>query len=205
MNEKKEEHMGKKTKIKVNADPMPENTAETAEEITGSAVEEQKGTVTLSQEEFDALNAALEEEKKKAQENLEGWQRERADFSNYKKRIERDQENAKNSYKADVLKKFIPVLSDLELAYSHRPEDGEAAAWAEGIELIIRKFNSVLENDGLKKIDVKAGDKLDPNIHMAVSYEDNDEFGSEEIIEVLKNGYRMGDKVIEPAIVRVAR
>ena len=93
----------------------------------------------------------------------------------------------------------------MELAYQHLPEEGEAADWSKGIELIIRKFNSILENDGLKKIDVKAGDKLDPNIHMAVSYEDNDEFGSEEIIEVLKNGYRMGDKVIDPAIVRVAK
>ena len=154
---------------------------------------------------FRSMNTALEEAQKKEQENLEGWQRERADFSNYKKRIERDQASAKNSYKADVLKKFIPVLTDLELAYQHRPEDSEAAAWAAGIELIIRKFNSVLENDGLKKIDVKAGDKLDPNIHMAVSSEDSEEFGSDEIIEVLQNGYRMGDKIVRPAMVRVAR
>ena len=193
--------MAKKIKIKAET----EDTAENPVEETVTAAEEQEELVTLSKAEYEALNAALEEAKKKEQENLESWQRERADFSNYKKRIERDQETAKNSYKADVLKKFIPVLSDLELAYQHRPEDGEAASWAEGIELIIRKFNSILENDGLKKIDVKAGDKLDPNIHMAVSYEENDEFGSEEIIEVLKNGYRMGDKVIEPAIVRVAK
>ena len=195
--------MAKKTKIKVNAGT--ETPAENPVEEIEIPAEEQEELVTLSKADYDTLNSTLEEAKKKEQENLEGWQRERADFSNYKKRIERDQESAKNSYKADVLKKFIPVLSDLELAYQHRPEDGEAAAWAAGIELIIRKFNSVLENDGLKKIDVKAGDKLDPNIHMAVSYEDNDEFGSEEIIEVLKNGYRMGDKVIEPAIVRVAK
>ena len=71
--------------------------------------------------------------------------------------------------------------------------------------MIIRKFSSLLENDGLKKIDVKAGDKLDPNMHLAVSAEDSDEFGSDEIIEVLQNGYRMGDKVIRPAMVRVAR
>ena len=193
--------MAKKIKIKAET----EDTAENPVEETVTAAEEQEELVTLSKAEYEALNAALEEAKKKEQENLESWLRERADFSNYKKRIERDQETAKNSYKADVLKKFIPVLSDLELAYQHRPEDGEAASWAEGIELIIRKFNSILENDGLKKIDVKAGDKLDPNIHMAVSYEENDEFGSEEIIEVLKNGYRMGDKVIEPAIVRVAK
>ena len=143
--------------------------------------------------------------KKKAQENLESWQHERADFSNYKKRIERDQEVSKNKYKEDVLKKFLPVLDDLELAYAHRPEEGDAAAWAEGIELIIRKFKSLLENDGLTKIDVKAGDKLDPNIHMAVSLEENDEFGSDEVIEVLQDGYRMGEKIVRPAMVRVAR
>ena len=195
--------MAKKTKIKVNADTeIPaDNTVEEIEVPT----EEQEEVVTLSKADYDALNSALEEAKKKEQDNLEGWQRERADFSNYKKRIERDQENAKNSFKADVLKAFLPVLDDLELAYSHKPEDGEAASWAQGIELIIRKFHSLLENDGLKQIDVKAGDKLDPNIHMAVSSEDSDEFGSEEIIEVLQNGYRIGDKIIRPAIVRVAR
>lgn len=195
--------MAKKTKIKVNADT--EIPAENKVEEIEVPTEEQEEVVTLSKADYDALNSALEEAKKKEQDNLEGWQRERADFSNYKKRIERDQENAKNSFKADVLKAFLPVLDDLELAYSHRPEDGEAASWAQGIELIIRKFHSLLENDGLKQIDVKAGDKLDPNIHMAVSSEDSDEFGSEEIIEVLQNGYRIGDKIIRPAIVRVAR
>jgi len=198
--------MSKRTKIHVSNDPQAETAAEIPAEETETAAEEEKEElVTLSKADYDALNTALEEAKKKEQENLEGWQRERADFSNYKKRVDRDQETSKNSYKADVLKKFLPVLDDLELAYQHRPEDGEAASWAEGIELIIRKFRSVLENDGLKKIEVKAGDKLDPNIHLAVSYEENDEFGSEEIIEVLKNGYRMGDRVIEPAVVRVAR
>lgn len=195
--------MAKKTKIKVNADT--ETPAENPAEEMEVSAEEQEELVTLSKADYDALNSALEEAKKKEQDNLEGWQRERADFSNYKKRIERDQENAKNSFKGDVLKAFLPVLDDLELAYSHRPEDGEAASWAQGIELIIRKFHSLLENNGLKQIEVKAGDKLDPNIHMAVSSEDSEEFGSEEIIEVLQNGYRIGDKIIRPAIVRVAR
>lgn len=195
--------MSKKTKIKVNAET--EQAAEVPVEETETAAEEQEEQVTLSKADYDALNAALEEAKKKEQDNLESWQRERADFSNYKKRIERDQEAAKNSYRSDVLKKLIPVLDDLELAYQHRPAEGEAASWAQGIELIIRKFSSILENDGLKKIEVKAGDKLDPNMHLAVSAEDSDEFGSDEIIEVLQNGYRMGDKVIRPAMVRVAR
>ncbi len=200
--------MAKKHKIEIKEETAAEEAPAAeipAEEQTAEAAEEKEETVTLTKAEFEALNAQLEEAKKKEQENLESWQRERADFSNYKKRIDRDQEAAKNSYKADVLKKFLPVLDDLELAYQHRPEDGEASAWADGIGLIIRKFSSVLENDGLTKIEVKAGDKLDPNIHMAVSAEDSDEYESEQIIEVLKNGYRMGDKIINPAIVRVAR
>ena len=199
--------MGKKTKIKINKGSEPEIEAEIpVEEPEISAEEvEQEAAAGLSQEDFDKLNAELEDAKKKAQENLESWQHERADFSNYKKRIERDQEVSKNKYKEDVLKKFLPVLDDLELAYAHRPEEGEAAAWAEGIELIIRKFKSLLENDGLTKIDVKAGDKLDPNIHMAVSLEENDEFGSDEVIEVLQDGYRMGEKIVRPAMVRVAK
>ncbi len=175
------------------------------EETVMPAEEEQEEIVTLSKADYDALNAALEEAKKKEQENLESWQRERADFSNYKKRIERDQDDAKRRYKADVLAKFLPVLDDLELAYQHKPEESEAASWAEGIELIIRKFRSVLENGGLEQIEVKAGDNMVPNLHMAVSSEDSDEFGSDEIIEVLQNGYRTGDKVIRPAMVRVAR
>ena len=198
--------MGKKTKIKINKGSEPEVNEEIREEEPQiSAEEAQEEQVTLSKAEFDKLNTALEEAKKKEQENHEAWIRERADFSNYKKRMDRDQDLLRSNYKSGVLEKFIPVLDDLELAYQHRPEDGEAASWAEGIELIIRKFNSVLENDGLTKIDVKAGDKLDPNIHMAVSLEDSDEYGSDEIIEVLQNGYRMGEKIVRPAMVRVAR
>ncbi len=202
--------MGKKTKIKINkgSEPeiekeIPEEELNAAEEVTEEASDEQP--INITDDVIGNLREQLEEAKKKAQENLESWQRERADFSNYKKRVERDQEISKNKYKSDVLEKFIPVLDDLELAYAHRPEDGEAAAWSEGIELIIRKFSSLLENDGLTKIDVKPGDKLDPNMHLAVSSEDSDEFGSDEIIEVLQNGYRMGEKIVRPAMVRVAR
>lgn len=200
--------MGKKTKIKINKGSDPEVEMEKdlpVEEPEMTEEKEQEDLVTLTKAEFDELNAALEAAKKKEQENYDGWIRERADFSNYKKRMDRDQELLRNKYKSDVLEKFIPVLDDLELAYQHRPKEGEAASWAEGIELIIRKFNSVMENDGLTKINVKAGDKLDPNIHLAVSSEDSDEFGSDEIIEVLQNGYRMGDKIVRPAMVRVAR
>ena len=135
--------MSKKTKIKINkgSEPeieneIPEEERNAAEEVTEESSDEQP--IDITEDVIGNLREQLEEAKKKAQENLESWQRERADFSNYKKRVERDQEISKNKYKSDVLEKFIPVLDDLELAYAHRPEDGEAAAWSEGIELIIR-------------------------------------------------------------------
>ena len=85
--------MGKKTKIKLNKGSEPEVNEEIREEEPEISAEEEQETETgFSQEDFDKLNEELEEAKKKAQENLESWQRERADFSNYKKRIERDQE-----------------------------------------------------------------------------------------------------------------
>ena len=196
--------MGKKTKIKVNKGSEPE-VEEEIRKVEPEVSAEEEQPINITEDVISNLREQLEEAQKKAQENLESWQRERADFSNYKKRMDRDQDLLRSNYKSGVLEKFIPVLDDLELAYQHRPEDGEAASWAEGIELIIRKFKSLLENDGLTKIDVKPGDKLDPNIHLAVSSEDSDEFGSDEIIEVLQNGYRMGEKIVRPAMVRVAR
>ena len=131
--------MGKKTKIKLNkgAEPEVEQEVQVEEPEISAEEVEQEDQVTLSKAEFDDLNKALEEAKKKEEESHEAWLRERADFSNYKKRMDRDQELLRGKFKSDVLEKFLPVLDDLKLAYQHRPEGGEAAAWAEGIELKI--------------------------------------------------------------------
>lgn len=174
-----------------------------AEKAAEAAVAEE--VLVLSKAEVDELKAALAAAQAKEQENLESWQRERADFSNFKKRMERDQEAAAVNYKADALKKFLPILDDLTLAIAHRPQEGEAASWADGIELIIRKFNTLLDNSGMTLIEAEPGTVFDPNIHMAVTADESDEFESDQIIEVLQNGYKMGDRIIRPAIVRVAK
>lgn len=172
----------------------PETGEETAGETAGNAADE-----------VTALKAALEAAEKAAQENLDSWQRERADFSNYKKRVERDQAASAQNYKTDVLKKFLVILDDMELAYQHRPEGDEAGAWADGIGLILRKFHTVLENEGLEKLAIEPGTPFDANLHMAVSMEEQEGFESDTIIEVLQNGYRMGERLIRPAVVRVAK
>ncbi|MHC1772768.1 MAG: nucleotide exchange factor GrpE [Flexilinea sp.] len=159
----------------------------------------------LSKAEVDELKANLENAKQKEQENLESWQRERADFINYKKRMDREQAQNGLNFKAELLKKYLVILDDMELAIRNRPQNGdESGAWIEGIELISRKVRSIIESEGLEKIDCD-GAEFNPNLHQAISYEENPDFESGQIIEVIQNGYRLGERVIRPALVRVAQ
>ncbi len=149
-------------------------------------------------EDVQAKSTAFEA---KAAENLDGWQRAVAEFQNYKKRIDRDRESDKAIMKGDLIKKVLPVLDDLERALQNRPAED---AWASGIELIQRKLQSILEAEGLKRIEAE-GTQFDPNFHEAISYESADGLESGRVIAVVQNGYMLGDYVVRPAMVRVAK
>jgi len=153
------------------------------------------------QKRVDEAEAKAREYEAKSAENLDGWQRAVAEFQNYKKRVDRDRENDKAIMKGDMLKRVLPVLDDLERALQNRP-DGDA--WAGGIELIQRKFQSILEAEGLKRIKAE-GTQFDPNFHEAISYEPADGLEGGQVIAVVQNGYMLGDYVVRPAMVRVAR
>ena len=170
---------------------------EVAEELIETEVED------LSDEE-EAPISELEEWQLKANEYLDGWQRSRADFANYKKRVERDQAQVSQKATANVVKHFLEVMDDLELALKNRPQDGEGAAWADGVELVYRKFSSILETEGVSLIEADE-QYFDPTLHEAITNEDNPDYESGQIIEVLKRGYFIGDRVLRPATVRVAR
>jgi molecular chaperone GrpE len=150
---------------------------------------------------LDALQAQLVEVESKASEYKDGWARSQAEFQNYKKRIERDNELTYASMKGDIIKKVLPALDDLERALQNRPADD---AWASGIELIARKLQNILESEGVKRIEAK-GSAFDPNFHEAITHEPSDEVESGHVIEVVQNGYTLGERVIRPAMVRVAQ
>ena len=95
------------------------------------------------------------------------------------------------------------VIDDLQRALENRPEEGDGASWAEGIDLIYRKLNNILENADVKKMETD-GQTFDPNIHEAISLEESPDHESGEVIEVVKQGYMLGDRVLRPASVRVA-
>jgi molecular chaperone GrpE len=160
--------------------------------------------VALSMDEFEALQRELEQARSQTNEYFDGWQRERADFSNYKKRVERDSLLARQNALSMIVKKYLVILDDLERALKARPAEGEGALWAEGITLIHRKLVTLLEQEGVKRMEAEK-EIFDPNRHEAIMLEDSPDHSSGQIIEVIQQGYLLGDRVVRPAIVRVAR
>ena len=149
----------------------------------------------------DVLKRQLQDAEVKLAETLDGWQRSMADFQNYRRRVERDHESVKASMKGDLIRRVLPLLDDLERALQNRPAEN---AWAGGIELIVRKFQNLLDSEGIKRIDAK-GAAFDPAFHEAISHEPSEEVESGHVIDVVQNGYMLGERVVRPALVRVAQ
>ena len=155
------------------------------------------------EEKLELIQAALEASEAKAAEYLDGWQRAKAEFTNYRKRQERERELARFETVGRVAKRYLPIVDDLGRALNDHPTEGDGVAWAEGIELIYRKLMNILEAEGVLPIEAE-GEIFDPNLHEAVVQTESDEHESGQVIEVLQTGYKMGDRVLRPAIVRIA-
>ena len=143
----------------------------------------------------------LAEAQSQAAEYKDGWQRSVADFQNYRRRVEAEKAETYQMAVGNIIKRYLPVLDDLERALAARPAD---LAWADGIELIYRKLQSILEAEGLKRIEAE-GQMFDPNFHEAISQEPAEGVESGQVIAVIQNGYMLGERVIRPAMVRVAQ
>jgi molecular chaperone GrpE len=155
------------------------------------------------EEKLELIQAALEASEAKAAEYLDGWQRAKAEFTNYRKRQERERELARFETVGRVAKRYLPIVDDLERALNERPTEGEGAAWSEGIELVYRKLMSILDAEGISLIEAD-NEMFDPNLHEAVVQSESDEHESGHVIEVLQTGYKMGERVLRPAVVRIA-
>jgi len=148
-------------------------------------------------DELSTLQSELEDIRLKAEEYLDGWQRARAEFSNYKKRIQKEREE-------EILAKYLNVVDDFKRALDDRPSDGETGAWAEGIDMIYRKLKGILEAEGVEEISAE-GKVFDPNFHEAITFEESDDHNEGEILGVVQPGYQIGNRIIRPAQVRVAK
>ena len=175
-------------------------------EIAATSEAEVVVPAVIPQEEIAELRSELDEALAKANEYLNGWQRERADFFNYKRRIDREQSQGGQNALGNAIRRYLDIADDLDRALKNqnRPKEGDGAVWADGIELIYRKLMGAFEADGVKTIETE-GKSFDPNLHEAISQEDSPDHESGQIIGVVQAGYILGERVIRPARVRVAR
>ena len=154
---------------------------------------------SVEDEGIEGLRRALAEERAKAEANLAGWQRAQADFSNFKKRSEQEREDFTRFANANIMLELLPILDDLERAIEHIPAKLASLAWVDGVSLIYRKLRATLESQGLTQIEA-LGKPFDPGFHEAVR-QDKGEEGI--VIEEIRKGYQLHDKVIRPTMVVV--
>lgn len=180
--------------------PEAEDTVGTAP-VGAEAAEGQLAEAGLEEE--DSLDLRLERAEAQAGEYLESLQRERASFQNYKRRIEAERGAQADRTRGDVLLKLLPVLDDFYRATDAVPDD-QRDGWYEGVLLIQRKLERFLEEQGVTEIPA-LGERFDPYFHEAVGVDTESGAEPETITEVLQRGYRQKDRVLRPALVRVAQ
>jgi molecular chaperone GrpE len=156
-------------------------------------------------DELETLRAELAEIEQKADEYLRLAQRTQADFINYRRRIE--EERAQQAREAGVafLQKLFPILDDFERARANASEAERQSSWGQGVELVERNLRGLLAADGVEPIDAAAGGEFDPRLHEAVAYVPSYEVSDGRVLQVVRQGYRKGDRVLRPTQVVVAR
>lgn len=147
----------------------------------------------------ESLKALLDEERSKAQSYMQNWQRAAADYQNFKRRVEEERSEAARFANASLVINLLPIVDDLERALHNVDIALSGLTWVDGIRLIYRKFQALLEMAGVSEIEAD-NCMFDPAVHEAVAQvpgEDN------KIVSVAQRGYRLGDRVIRPAMVIV--
>jgi len=157
--------------------------------------------LVASRAELKRLQTALAE----AQDSL---LRRQADFENYRKRVERERTESYNRVVADAARKLLPVMDNLSRALDaersvESSESEEFRHFLHGVQLISKQLSEVLESFGVQPI-AAVGERFDPHIHEAVVTEPSDEHEPDTVLEELARGYRIGDRLLRPAMVKVA-
>ena len=180
----------------MNGDPRPKTRAEErAEAITTPSRTELLEQLTEAEQ-------ALARTREQADDNLRNWQRTAADFSNYKRRTDEERAAVGLMANAILIGRILGVLDDFDRALESVPEDVHEG-WLDGIRLVERKLQALLEAEGVKPIEA-IGQPFDPNLHEAVVHEDTTEYPDNTVIGEVQRGYLLHERVLRPSLVRVA-
>jgi len=132
-------------------------------------------------------------------------QRTRADFENYRKRVETEKQSAHNMGQAKSVMKLLPVIDTIERAITNVPEELADNAWAKGVAGLGKQLDKQLKDIGLEKIDAKPGTLFNPELHQAVQFNEEADGDKEVVAEELRAGYTLDGTVIRDAMVKVTR
>jgi len=190
--------------------PQPEEMVEAGNEadISEADIVEETPEVEEAEPQPEAtpnLEEELELARQEAAQNLENWQRAAAELANYKRRQEEQLKLQRDRIKGEVLQGVISALDDMDLAFQNLPTelDGQLVGWVEGFRLVQRKLDRILDEQNVMPITSQG--QFDPNFHEAVSYEESNDHEPDTIIAEVRKGYQIGNRVIRPALVRVAK
>lgn len=175
---------------------MSEDTKNTVAEET--AEEQPK---TEKKEKKSKKDAEIDKLKTELESKNDLLLRTAAEFDNYKKRTDRERAGIAEFAKANVIKELLPILDNIDRAAIL--EDKTSPDYIKGIELIVKQFEGLAEKLGIKEV-AQVGDSFDPNCHEAVMHIEDETLGENVIAEVLQKGFKIGDTVIRPAMVKVA-
>ena len=176
----------------------------TQEDVWGQVLNgEENAADTKAKNGGNAVKDELATAQAEAADYKDRWLRGQAEFSNFRKRQERERQDMRAGAAADTITLLLPVLDDLERAFKHVPADMQSHPWLSGFRLIERKFAQVLEQAGVKPIET-IGKRFDPNFHESAADEESDQpHGT--ILEEYRKGYTLNEKVLRPAMVKIAR
>jgi molecular chaperone GrpE len=151
--------------------------------------------------------------KSKKQEDLEqqlgeltlDLQRTRADFENYRKRVELEKRSAREYGQKEMIGKMLPIIDDIKRAIGHIPLELTENAWVQGIVTLSKNLDTSIDKLGIRKIHADLGVTFDPLLHHAVQFDEESEGEQEVVAEELQAGYMLGDQVLREAMVKVKR
>jgi molecular chaperone GrpE len=155
-------------------------------------------------EDIEALQGQLAETKAQADEYLAALQRERAEFLNFKRRTAEERERDLGLAAEDLIRKVLALADDFDRAIDARPDSIATDSWFEGVAAIDRKLRTLLESEGVSPIDADPGTPFDPREHDAIANVPGTGRAEGEIVEQVRRGYRLRDRVLRPALVAVA-
>jgi molecular chaperone GrpE len=153
---------------------------------------------------IETLRGQAEASRVQAEEYLGALQRERAEFLNFKRRTAEERQRDLGLAAEDLIRKVLALADDFDRAIEARPESIAADPWFEGVSAIDRKLRQLLESEGVSEIEAAPGTPFDPHQHEAIATVPGTGRPEGEIVEQIRRGYRLRDRVLRPALVAVA-